>query len=214
MKNLLLRSALLLLFVYFQPVHLLLAQEEEYEELDPRSQTKFVNELPIPAIMEPTFSRGKKHFPKPDKASKLFYEVSITQFKQELGLYDESGKPLETTVWGYNGQYPGPTIEATKGIPVFVKWENKLVDNHGRPLQHHLKIDRSIHWANPHKGVPLVTHLHGAILSGRAMGFPMPGTPRTSRKKESYGGRKSTNMTINRRLQLCGITIIRWGSQG
>ena len=130
-----------------------------------------MNELPIPAVMEPKFPH-KHHSHKHKKIPKEFYEVSITQFKQELGLYDESGKPLETTVWGYNGQYPGPTIEATKGIPVFVKWENKLVDNHGRPLQHHLKIDRSIHWANPHKGVPLVTHLHGGHIEWESDGVP------------------------------------------
>src|SRR5882724_6376727 len=32
----------------------------------------------------------------------------------------------ESTVWGYDGSVPGPTIEAERGQPVSVEWCNKL----------------------------------------------------------------------------------------
>src|SRR5687767_5551466 len=70
--------------------------------LDPMTQPKFVNPLPIPGVVQPTTPGGTS------------YRVSISQFQQELGLYDPlTGQPLRTTVWGYNGSYPGPTFVAT-----------------------------------------------------------------------------------------------------
>lgn len=36
----------------------------------------------------------------------------------------------DTYIWGYNGLYPGPTIEAFKDIPVYVEWANNLPDKH------------------------------------------------------------------------------------
>src|SRR5688500_20330036 len=63
--------------------------------LDPLTQPKFVNPLPIPGVIQPT---------KPGGTS---YQVSISQFEQQLGLYDlVTGQPMRTTVWGYNGSYP------------------------------------------------------------------------------------------------------------
>lgn len=126
--------------------------------LDPMSQTKYINELPIPAVMEPI--------------SDNYYEVSMTQFKQELGLYDANGDPLETTVWGYNGSYPGPTIEAFRDIDITVRWENNLVDEYGDPLEHRLEIDETVHRADPEEGVPLVTHLHGGHSEWESDGIP------------------------------------------
>src|SRR5947209_1164827 len=32
----------------------------------------------------------------------------------------------ESTVWGYDGSVPGPTIEAERGQPVTVEWRNEL----------------------------------------------------------------------------------------
>src|SRR6266542_3991554 len=69
--------------------------------LDPATQPKFVNPLPIPSVMQPTTPGGTS------------YNVSITQFQQNLGLIDPAtGKALNTTVWGYASSYPGPTFIA------------------------------------------------------------------------------------------------------
>lgn len=159
MKDLLLRAAVFFVFLNIQPSQFLVAQEES-QELEPTSQTKYVNELPIPELMQPV-SPGSDH-----------YQVSISQFKQELGIYDEWGNPLETTVWGYNGHYPGPTIETYKDQPIWVKWDNRLIDEEGYPLEHPLKIDKTIHWANPLHGIPIVTHLHGGHTEWESDGAP------------------------------------------
>src|SRR5687767_2498375 len=122
--------------------------------LDPRTQPQFVNPLPIPGII--------------DGRNGGTFELSVSQFQQHLGLVDPAtGAPLLTTVWGYNGSYPGPTIVALKGKPINVFWRNNLFDNEGRPLPHLLPIDASLHWALEgvpnwqQAGVPIVTHLHG-----------------------------------------------------
>lgn len=127
--------------------------------LDPLSQEKYINELPIPAILEPHTGMN-------------YYEVSITQFSQHLGLYDLTGEPLMTTVWGYNGSYPGPTIEARKDQAITVRWENNLVDSQGEPLDHLFPVDPTLHWANPEVGVPSVTHLHGGHTEAESDGNP------------------------------------------
>ncbi len=67
--------------------------------LDPAAIPKFVDPLPIPAIVKP---RGKaKHA--------AAYKLTMTEFQQQVL---PAGLPA-TTVWGYEGSYPGPTIEAT-----------------------------------------------------------------------------------------------------
>jgi spore coat protein A len=131
--------------------------------LNPITQQKFVNPLPIPSIIQPMTPNGTD------------YEVIITQFTQDLGLKDGSGNPMLTTVWGYNGSYPGPTFEARRNIPITVKWKNELMDENG-PLPHLLPVDTSIHWAMPenwpYSGVPLVTHLHGGHVESASDGNP------------------------------------------
>ncbi|GAA4430126.1 outer spore coat copper-dependent laccase CotA [Pontibacter saemangeumensis] len=90
-----------------------------------------------------------------------------------MGLKDEDGNPVLTTVWGYNGQYPGPTILAKKDQPINVKWLNRLVNEAGAPLPHLLPVDKSIHWADPGgPGVPIVTHLHGGHTESESDGLP------------------------------------------
>ena len=62
----------------------------------------FKNDLPIPDVI--------------DTARRSSITIQVREFEQFLGLYDEQGNPLYTTVWGYMsgnlGGYPGPTIIA------------------------------------------------------------------------------------------------------
>jgi spore coat protein A, manganese oxidase len=52
-----------------------------------------------------------------------------------------------TTVWGYDGTFPGPTIESRRGVPVTVRHRNELP-------------------------VPTVAHLHGGHTPADADGWP------------------------------------------
>ena len=132
--------------------------------LDAGAHPKFQHQLPIPAVMQPITTGGN------------YYEASMSQFQQFLGLYDSYGNQLMTTVWGYNGYYPGPTIEATVNQPITVKWMNNLTDGAGNPLPHLLPVDTTLHWAHPHSwpygGVPTVTHLHGGHTESASDGYP------------------------------------------
>lgn len=136
--------------------------------LDPATQPKFVNPLPLPGAAQPTTPGGNS------------YTISASQFQQDLGLKDPvTGNPLMTTVWGYNGSYPGPTIEAKVGTPVNVTWTNDLVTSRGKVLPHLLPVDTSIHYAftnTPYtiakNGVPIVTHLHGGHTEAASDGTP------------------------------------------
>ncbi len=132
--------------------------------LDPLSQPRFVNPLPIPSVID---ARNGGNF-----------TVAITQFQQNLGILDPVSKqPLSTTVWGYNGSYPGPSILARQNTPIDIIWENKLL-NGFTPLPHLLPIDPTIEWALSgvadwkDKGVPIVTHLHGGHTESASDGLP------------------------------------------
>ena len=130
--------------------------------LDPLTQPKFVNDLPIPKRVDAT-SGG-------------FFEVHMTQFQQHLGIIDPlTQAPFMTTVWGYNGTYPGPTFVAQEDTPVSFLWKNELVED-GLPLPHLLPVDTTLHWADPEgwpaSGVPTVTHLHGGHTESASDGLP------------------------------------------
>ncbi len=72
-----------------------------------------------------------------------------------------------TTVWGYDGQYPGPTIEAQQGEPIYVRWQNELPDDHLLPEDTTIHSDL-IPYDTP--GVRVVTHLHGGNVESESDG--------------------------------------------
>ncbi|KAL6626656.1 hypothetical protein ACP70R_030382 [Stipagrostis hirtigluma subsp. patula] len=84
-----------------------------------------------------------------------------------IGMYQKKWKfhrdlPA-TTVFAFgtspeNATFPGPTIEALQGVPLWVTWENHL------PRQHILPWDPTVPTAIPKTGgVPTVVHLHGGV---------------------------------------------------
>lgn len=130
--------------------------------LDPNTQQKFVNPLPIPAVITPSYGNH--------------YDVSIEQFTHDAGLVDPvTGNSLMTTMWGYNGMFPGPTFQVNAYQPITVTWDNNLRIN-GQNLPHILPVDETIHWARPTgypgSGVPIVTHLHGGHTEASSDGYP------------------------------------------
>jgi spore coat protein A len=137
------------------------------------------------------------------------YIVDASEFYQQiLPPTDIYGSPLGgTKVWGYGGivkdavtgevlgyarNSPGPSFEATKGIPVQVTWVNNLKDVDCDLVEHMFAVDPTLHWANPNgmekptapfeeyppgyeeaqSPVPLVMHLHGGETQSYYDGGP------------------------------------------
>ena len=88
-----------------------------------------------------------------------------------------------TRVWGYRaGWYwpssPGPTILTRSNHPVDILWRNRLPRNVGTSLldSHLLPVDPQGHLPSAHgqvpRGIPSVTHLHGAHVAAEFDGGP------------------------------------------
>jgi spore coat protein A len=91
-----------------------------------------------------------------------FYDVDMMRFQKKL----HRDLP-PTTLWGYNGMYPGPTFEVRRGHPIAVRWKNNLPDHHFLP------IDTTIHGAEPKfPSVRTVVHLHGQKTLPDSDGYP------------------------------------------
>jgi spore coat protein A len=121
----------------------------------------FVDPLPIPGVVQPVGTRAD---------GVLQYEVTMTQFRQQL----HRDLP-DTDVWGYNGAYPGPTLEAISDVPIEVKYTNNLPD------EHYLAVDQCPHGPNYWQRISRTSvHLHGANIMARFDGHPdldiFPGT--------------------------------------
>ena len=131
---------------------------DEYDGLDyyvdpsdPENIPKFVDPLPRPRVAEPIMTRDNE----------FLYRIVMREGKHRF----HRNFPL-TTIWGYNGIYPGPTIEAPKDMTVKVKWENKL------PMQHMLPVDKTLHGTPDTPEVRTVVHLHGANVDADSDGHP------------------------------------------
>src|SRR3569833_2379617 len=108
----------------------------------------FVDPLPVPKHLAP----AERH------KSRTVYHVHMKE-----GMHAMHSSLPPTKVWGYEGLYPGPTIEAFQGERVEVIWENSL------PQNHLFKIDPHIHGAMPPAPtVRSVPHLHGSRTSSES----------------------------------------------
>lgn len=87
--------------------------------------------LPILPVLKPIRS----------DAGTDFYDVTVRQASARI----LSG--METVIWGYDGIFPGPTIEARVGRPVSLRLRNALA-------------------------VPIVNHLHGGRTPPESDGYP------------------------------------------
>jgi len=155
-----------------------IASAQAQTPLNPRLIPKFATPLPLPGTLDGTATSA---------ASPL--AIRMSEFQQKIlpsAFYAALPAPYNngTYVWGYNGSYPGPTIVARRGIPTHVKYVNDLFNPSGDPLflQQTIKVDQTIHWADPlgnhpqttpYLGpVPACVHLHGGEVPSAYDGGP------------------------------------------
>jgi spore coat protein A, manganese oxidase len=103
---------------------------------------QFRRPLPVPPALQPV---------RRDSIAD-YYEVAQREASVEII------PGIRTLIWGYDGIFPGPTIEARRGRTAVVTHTNRL-------------------------GVPTVAHLHGGVTRPQSDGFPTdtvaPGETRT-----------------------------------
>ncbi|GAA1991300.1 multicopper oxidase family protein [Kitasatospora viridis] len=87
--------------------------------------------LPIPPVMKPTRTDGGTDY----------YDLTVRPADVEII------PGHKTTIWGYDGRFPGPTFEARSGRRAVVRQTNAL-------------------------SVPIVTHLHGGRTAPESDGYP------------------------------------------
>ena len=127
--------------------------------LNTRALARFVDPLPIPAVAKPL---GRRSVPAEQKLQASIHRIVMRQFQAKI----HRGMP-PTTLWGYNGSCPGPTIEARQGEPLLVEWVNEL------PRQHLFPVDHSLHGAEAGKPeVRTAVHLHGGRTPPDSDGYP------------------------------------------
>ena len=91
----------------------------------------FAVPLPIPPVARPVHAHGGTDH----------YEITQKAARQEIL------PGLKTDVWGYDGTFPGPTVEARRGRPIVVRQTNELP-------------------------VPVSVHLHGGKTPPESDGYP------------------------------------------
>jgi len=107
-----------------------------------RPQAKLLeSRLPLPKPFEATLPIVPVLKPARTDAAVDYYEVSVRQASARIL---PGGN---TAIWGYNGTFPGPTIEARRGRRVSLRLRNELP-------------------------VPIVNHLHGGHTAPESDGYP------------------------------------------
>lgn len=128
-------------------------QKTKVNPKDPSTVPKFVTPLQKPPVAKPK--------PHPNYPANSYFEITM---REALHRFHRDF-PL-TKVWGYDGLYPGPTIEARKDKKLYVKYVNKL------PKKHFLPVDRSLHSVGDSPEVRSVVHVHGAHVQWESDGHP------------------------------------------
>ena len=127
--------------------------------VNPATLARFVDALPLPPVARPI---GQREHPAHPGRRLPLYRMEMRAFQARL----HRDLP-PTTLWGYQGSSPGPTLEARRGEPFLVEWANAL------PAQHLLPIDHTIHGAEKDRpDVRTVAHVHGARVGPNDDGWP------------------------------------------
>jgi spore coat protein A len=178
---------------------------EVAEEDEGGSLRKFVERLTLPAVLRPT--SGER------------LEIVMAETRQVL--HRDLGR---TAVWGYNGNYPGPTIEVQKNQPLTVRWLNRLPASHRLDVDHCLHGPKAYHDGRSHPQPRAVVHLHGAHVSPESDGYPeatlLPGESATYQYPNAqnasalwYHDHALGITRLNVYMGLAGLYLIRDGSE-
>jgi spore coat protein A len=127
--------------------------------LHPNTLARFVDPLPIPAVLAPDGTRPDPLHPGVELP---FYRVTM----REASVKVHRDLP-PTSMWSYGGTVPGPTIETRRGHPLLVEWVNDLPDKHFLPIDHSLCGAGS---DRPESRT--VVHVHGAKAPPESDGYP------------------------------------------
>ena len=103
-------------------------------QLDPRKPAQFVDPPPVPRVAVSSGTRSRNG-------------EALPYYRNEMGrIATKLHRDLPaTSMWGFGGSGPRPTIEARTGEGVFVEWVNAL------PPRHFLPIDHTLHGAEVDK---------------------------------------------------------------
>jgi spore coat protein A len=127
--------------------------------LDPNTLEKFADPLPVPSVAR---SLRRQAIPGDPSRMAPYYRIPM---RESLIKVHRDLPP--TRLWTYGENFPGPTIEARSGEPIFIEWPNQLPDRHFLP------IDHSLHGAEADKPqVRNVVHVHGAKVPPESDGYP------------------------------------------
>jgi spore coat protein A, manganese oxidase len=127
--------------------------------INPTALERFVDPMPVPPVARAAGTRTHPRYPGRELP---YYRLDMRAFKTKLHR-DIPATPM----WGYNGSFPGPTLETTRGEPLLVEWVNALPDKHFLPIDHNL---HGAEKSNPQ--VRVVTHVHGARVPADGDGYP------------------------------------------
>ncbi len=149
-----------------------------------------IPQTPVVGTAIPKYVHPLPHFAN-NRVTGTDIKVTMEEFQQKVlpdSFYSALSEPYEdgTYVWGYEvGEqdhlYPGFTVEARKGIPTTMTFENDLPSNGGL-VQQYITVDQTLHWADPlgtgmsmtrYAGPPpAVAHLHGGEVPSDFDGGP------------------------------------------
>jgi spore coat protein A len=175
------------------------------EEDEGASLKKFVERLPMPTVLRPD----------PGEPVEMVMREGRQVLHQDLG---------QTVVWGYNGHYPGPTLEVQRDQPVRVRWLNRLPPSHRLFVDHCLHGPKSYRDGRTHPQPRAVVHLHGGHVSPESDGYPeatlLPGESATyeypNRQNAStlwYHDHALGITRLNVYMGLAGLYVIRDASE-
>jgi spore coat protein A, manganese oxidase len=110
---------------------------------------QFVDQLPIMPVIQPS-------------------PIGVTHIRMQQTQQKLHRDLPPTTIWGYNGIWPGPTMEVRSGVPVKIKYHNDAL-----PTTHPLPVDPTLHGSEADKPqVRNVVHLHGLKVMPESDGYP------------------------------------------
>lgn len=179
----------------------------------------FIDPLPIPQPLQQTDPRTwggpavnpSEHqiWVKPKEFYRIKLEVAPHSFSSSRVLFSdgtEMAKLPDSTIYGFNGTFPGPMIRATYGRPAIVRFENHLGNNpygldlgdFGRPV--FLTHLHNGHSAPESDGNPFHRHHSyepGEVCDNLYLNWPPDGDPREKQSFLWYHDHTHENTSTN-----------------